>query len=193
MLVLARNWWALPLRGLFAVCFGVAALAWPGLTLAVLVVLYGAYALADGLFALIASFSAFGEKGWEEPWWALILEGIAGISVGVLAFAWPGITALALVYLIAAWSVATGVFEIVAAMQLRSELPGEWVLGLCGLLSILFGATLAIAPESGALALVWLIGAYAILFGSLLLTLAFRLRSQARQVTAAIESSPPPV
>jgi uncharacterized membrane protein HdeD (DUF308 family) len=152
------------------------------MTLTVLILLFGAYALSDGVIALIASFSSFTARGWEEPWWALTFEGSAGIVVGVLAFAWPEITALALVYLIAAWSVSTGVFEILAAARLRSEVPGEWMLGLCGILSILFGVTLAIAPEVGALALVWLIGTYAVFFGILLLTLAFRLRGRARQI-----------
>lgn len=190
--VLARSWWALALRGLCALVFGVAALAWPGLTLAVLVLLYGAYALADGLLALIASFSTFSNKGWEDPWWALIFEGIAGIAAGVLSIALPGITAMALVYPIAAWSVATGVFEIVGAVQLRNEVPGERMLGSCGVLSIVFGVGLAIAPENGGQFLGWLIGAYAVLFGILLMTLAFRLRRRANQIPAAVESYSPP-
>jgi len=177
VIVLARNWWALALRGLFAVLFGIAAFAWPGITLGALVLLYGAYAFVDGVFALAAALAG-GTEG--RPWWALLLEGLFGIAVGIMTIFWPGITALALLYLIAAWAVVTGVFEIVAAIRLRSEIRGEWLLALSGVLSVLFGLALVINPGAGALAMVWLIGAYAIVFGVLMIVLGFRLRSWSR-------------
>jgi uncharacterized membrane protein HdeD (DUF308 family) len=178
VVVLARNWWALALRGLAAVLFGIMAFAWPGMTLGVLVLLYGAYALVDGVLAIIAAVAG---RTSGMPWWALLLEGVLGITVGILTFAWPGITALVLLYLIAAWAVATGVFEVVAAIRLRREIRGEWLLALSGIISVLFGVALVINPVGGALAVVWLIGAYAIAFGVLLIALGFRLRGAAKK------------
>jgi uncharacterized membrane protein HdeD (DUF308 family) len=180
VIVLARNWWALVLRGLFAVLFGIMALAWPGITLGALVLLYGAYALADGVFAIAAVMA--GRTG-GRPWWSLLVEGLVGIAVGIMTFAWPGITALVLLYLIAAWAFVTGIFEIVAAIRLREEIRGEWLLALSGILSILFGLALVVYPGAGALAVVWLIGAYAIAFGALLIALGFRLWSWSRRET----------
>ncbi len=174
---LARNWWALALRGVFGVIFGVLAFAWPGITLAALVILYGAYAMADGIFAIAAAITG---RPVGAPWWALLLEGLLGIAVGIMTFAWPGITALVLLYLIAGWAMATGVLEIAAAIRLRREVRGEWILAVSGVLSILFGILLVINPGAGALAVVWLIGGYAVVFGSLLIALGFRLRSLAK-------------
>ncbi len=178
MEVLARNWWALALRGLFAVLFGLLAFAWPGVTLAALVILFGAYALVDGIFALIAAVRA---AEAHERWWLFVIEGLAGIAAGLLTFMWPGITALVLLYLIAWWAVITGVLEIAAAIRLRKEISGEWALVLGGVASVIFGFLLLLRPGVGALAVVWLIGIYALLFGALLLTLAFRLRGHSGQ------------
>jgi uncharacterized membrane protein HdeD (DUF308 family) len=183
--VLARNWWALALRGLFAILFGIAAFAWPGITLGALVLLYGAYALIDGVFAVAEAVVGRTEG---LPWWALLLEGVAGIAVGVLTFAWPGITAIVLLYLIAAWAVVTGAFEIAAAIRLRREIRGEWLLALSGVLSIAFGVALVVNPGAGALAVIWLIGAYAIAFGALMLALAFRLRGVAKRLSSVTGS-----
>jgi uncharacterized membrane protein HdeD (DUF308 family) len=191
---LARNWWALVLRGLFAVLFGIAAFALPGITLGALVLLYGAFALVDGIFA-VTSVMVGRPRGM--PWWTVLVEGLFGIAVGVITFLWPGITALALLYLIAAWAVVTGVLEIVAAIRLREEIEGEWLMVLSGILSVLFGVALVVYPGAGALAVVWLIGAYAIAFGVLLIALAFRLRNWSRtavspsreQTTAEARSS----
>jgi uncharacterized membrane protein HdeD (DUF308 family) len=175
--VLARNWWALALRGLAAILFGVLAFAWPGITLFVLVLFFGAYMLVDGIFAIVAAVRAAGE---EDRWWLLLIEGILGVLAGLVAFFWPGLTALALLYFIAAWAIVTGIMEIVAAIRLRQEIEGEWALGLSGLLSVIFGILLVVLPApAGLLSLVWLVGAYAVATGVLLLILAFRVRNEA--------------
>jgi uncharacterized membrane protein HdeD (DUF308 family) len=174
---LGRNWWALALRGVAAILFGVLAFAWPGITLFVLVLFFGAYMLVDGIFAIVAAVRAAGE---EDRWWLLLIEGILGVLAGLVAFFWPGLTALALLYFIAAWAIVTGIMEIVAAVRLRQEIEGEWALGLSGLLSVIFGVLLVVLPApAGLLSLVWLIGAYAVATGVLLLILAFRVRSEA--------------
>lgn len=170
----ARNWWMLALRGLIAILFGLATFVWPGITLFVLVLLFGAYAFVDGIFALVAAFS---DRAGKQRWWVLLLEGLAGIAAGILTFLWPGMTAFVLLYLIAAWAVVTGVLEIAAAIRLRQEIEGEWLLALGGVASIIFGILLAIWPGTGALAVVWLIGSYALVFGVVMLLLAFRLRN----------------
>jgi uncharacterized membrane protein HdeD (DUF308 family) len=180
VIILARNWWALALRGLCAVLFGIAAFALPGITLGALVLLYGAFALVDGIFNVATALVG---RTHGLPWWAMLVEGLFGIAVGV-TFIWPGITALALLYLIAAWAFVTGVLEIAAAVRLRKEIQGEWLLASGGILSILFGLLLVINPGAGALAIVWLIGGYAIAFGVLLLVLGFRLRSWLQQALA---------
>ena len=179
--VLARNWWALALRGLFAVVFGLLAFALPGPTLVALVILFGAYSLVDGIFALVAAVRA---AEAHERWWLFVLEGIAGIAAGLITFMWPGITALVLLYLIAWWALITGIFEIAAAIRLRKEITGEWVLALGGVASVIFGLILLFRPGTGALAVVWLIGTYALVFGLLLLLLAFRLRGHSGQKPA---------
>ena len=156
-----------------AILFGIGAFLWPGITLSVLVLMFGAYALVDGIFAIIAGFSARGE---QERWWMMILVGISGIITGILTFMWPGITALVLLYFIAVWAMLSGIFEIAAAVRLRKEIEGEWLLILAGISSVIFGALLVVMPGAGALAGSWTIGSYALLFGILLLVLALRLR-----------------
>lgn len=172
--VYATQWWALLIRGIAALLFGILALVWPGLTLGVLVILFGAYALVDGIFTLVNAFSGRGEM---QRWWMVALEGLAGIIFGLLVFFWPGLSALVLLYFIAAWAVITGVLEIVAAIQLRKEITGEWFLVLAGVASIVFGVIAFIAPGAGALALITYIAAFAIVFGIALILLAFRVRS----------------
>jgi uncharacterized membrane protein HdeD (DUF308 family) len=175
---LARYWWVLALRGALAILFGALVVVWPALAWVVVVASFGAFALLDGVFAIVAAFA-----GGQGRWWALLLEGVLGISAGVLTILWPGITQLALLFFIAYWAIATGVFEIVAAIRLRKVIEGEWALALSGFLSVLFGVALVILPGPGALAVAWLIAGYSLAFGVLMLVLAFRLRSFARQIS----------
>lgn len=171
----SRNYrWLMGIRGILAVLFGLAAIVWPRLTLFVLVILFGAYALVNGVIAVIVSLQ---ESRNFRHWWVLLLEGLAGIAVGVLTFIWPAITALALLYLIAAWAIVTGVFEIAAAFSGWLPLAMEWTLALAGVLSVLFGVLLAILPGVGLLSLVWLIGLYAIVFGVVLIIRAIQFRT----------------
>jgi uncharacterized membrane protein HdeD (DUF308 family) len=181
---LGRYWWAIALRGVVAIIFGILAFAWPGLTISVLVLIWGAFALVDGILTGIAGFQAQGGTRW-----ALLFEGLVGIAAGVLTFVWPGLTALVLLYIIAAWALVTGVLEIIAAIRLRQVIDNEWMMVLSGVASVLFGIALVVNPTVGALAVAWLIGAYAIVIGVLMLVLAFRLRGmndqQSSQAAAA--------
>ena len=169
---LSQSWWTLVLRGLAAVLFGILAYIWPDLTFTVLVLLFGAYALWDGVFALVSAFRAQGDRRWP-----LILEGLVGIAAGLVTFFWPGAATLAILTVIAAWAIITGVFEIIGAIRLREEIEGEWLLLLSGLLSVLFGIALVVWPVAGLVAVTWMIGFYAIMFGILLMVLGFRLRN----------------
>jgi uncharacterized membrane protein HdeD (DUF308 family) len=181
---LAQNWWAIVLRGVCAVLFGVGAFAWPGITLAVLVLLYGAYALIEGVLGV--AWALVGRHAGSFPW-GVLLAGLAGVAVGVVTFLYPGITALALLYLIAAWAIIRGLFEIIAAIHLRKELDNEWLLALSGLLSVALGVLLVAAPGAGALAVLWWIGAFAIVFGVLTIALGFRLKGvKDRLATAGV-------
>jgi uncharacterized membrane protein HdeD (DUF308 family) len=172
--ILSRNWWVLLLRGLAAIAFGVLAWLQPGISLAALVLLFGAYAMADGILGV---WTAIAGRSEHEHWWVLLLWGLLSIGVGILTFLAPGITALALLFYIAAWAIATGVLEIVAAIRLRKEIEGEWLLILGGLASVAFGFVLMLRPGVGALTLLWLIATYAIVFGILLVLLAFKVRT----------------
>jgi uncharacterized membrane protein HdeD (DUF308 family) len=173
---LARKWWIVLLRGVAGVIFGLATFFAPGISLAMLVLVFGAYAFADGILAII---SAIPRRG-EDRWWLLLLDGLMGTAVGVATFLWFQITALALLYLIAAWALVTGGFEIAAAIRLRKVITGEWLLVLSGIASVALGVLLILFPGPGALALVLWIGAYALVSGALLIALGFRLRSWAR-------------
>jgi uncharacterized membrane protein HdeD (DUF308 family) len=170
--ILSRGWWLLLLRGLAAIAFGVLTWSQPGISLAVLVLFFGAYSLVDGILGI---WTAVAGRVHHEHWWVLLLEGLLG--VGVLTFFAPGVAAIALLFYIAIWAIGTGVLEIVAAVRLRKEIDGEWMLILAGLASVVFGALLMAQPGAGALALIWLIGSYAIVFGVLLVLLAFKARS----------------
>jgi uncharacterized membrane protein HdeD (DUF308 family) len=174
MNVLARNWGWVALRGVAALIFGALTLANPAISLATLILLYGAYAVADGIFTIV---SAVANRRGEAHWIALILGGVLSVAAGLVAFLLPGITALVLLYWIAVWAIVTGAAEVATAIRLRKVLTGEWLLVLAGLLSILFGVLLFARPGAGALAVVLWIGAYAVVFGIVLIALAFRLRS----------------
>jgi uncharacterized membrane protein HdeD (DUF308 family) len=179
---LAKCWWVLLLRGIAAILFGVLAFVWPGLTLVTLVLLYGAFALVDGVLSLIAAFTGAAKP---VPTWWLVVVGLLGIAAGVVTFLWPGITAILLVLFIGAWALVHGIFEIIGAIQLRKEIDNEWLLILSGVLSVLFGIVVLIAPGAGALGLIWAIAAYSILFGIMFVALAFRLRSHRHATVAA--------
>jgi uncharacterized membrane protein HdeD (DUF308 family) len=172
----AGHWWALALRGAIAILFGLAALLRPGIALEALILLFGAYALVDGVFAIVGIFG--GTRG-GTPRWLLLIEGVAGILAGLIAFVMPQLTAILLLYLIAAWAVVTGIFEIATAIRLRKEIRGEWAVIAGGILSVLFGVLLAvIGPVAGLFSLIWLIGIYAVAFGIVLLIAGFRVRGE---------------
>lgn len=171
--VLSKFWWSFVVRGGIAILFGIVAILLPDITLEILAILIGAFFLVDGIFSIIASFGA---KSTGERWWGFVLEGLAGVAIGVLTFIWPGMTILALVLLIAAWAFLTGVFEIAAAIKLRQVMRNEWLLALTGVISIIFSILLIISPKAGAVVLVWLLGGYAILFGILLIFLGRKLK-----------------
>jgi uncharacterized membrane protein HdeD (DUF308 family) len=169
---LAKNWWLLLLRGIAAIIFGLLAFAWPGLTLVTLILFYGAFALVDGVLAIAAAITG-GVPG--SRWW-LAIVGLLGIAAGLVTFLTPGLTALVLLFFIAGWAIVTGVFEIIGAIKLRKEIDNEWLLILGGIISVLFGVGMMLAPGAGALALVWVIGAYSVVLGVIFVALAFRLK-----------------
>jgi len=166
---IAVNWWALAIRGVAGILLGIAAFAWTGITLVVLIALFAAYLFIDGVFAIIG--------GARARSWLLIIEGVAGIVVAALAIRLPGLTALALVYLVAAWAIVSGSIELWAAYLLRRVVRNEWLLVLGGIVSVLFGMLLSINPRAGLVTIVWLLGAYMLVFGVLAFALALRLRS----------------
>jgi uncharacterized membrane protein HdeD (DUF308 family) len=174
---LIRNWGWLALRGFLAIVFGALTLFYPGITLVTLVFLFGAYAMVDGVFMIV---SAIANRKTQPRWGTLVFGGILGVAAGVLTYLWPGITALALLAIIAAWAIVMGVVEIAVAIRLRKEITGEWVMVLAGLLAVAFGVLLVIYPATGALAVALWIGAYAVVSGVLLVVLAFRLRNWGR-------------
>jgi uncharacterized membrane protein HdeD (DUF308 family) len=170
--ILARYWWLFLLRGIAAIIFGVLAFIWPGITLVTLVLFWGAFVMVDGVLALAHAIMG-GNMG--SRWW-LALIGVLGLVVGLLTFMAPGVTALVLLWFIATWAIVLGVFQILGAIRLRKEIDNEWTLILGGVLSMLFGLVLLVAPGAGAVALIWVIAAYAILFGVLLVALSLRLK-----------------
>jgi uncharacterized membrane protein HdeD (DUF308 family) len=168
----ARHWWMLVVRGVFALLFGFAAFKWPGRTLATLVLLFGAYAIVDGIISFGQGLAEYGES---KEWWVRLLSGIAGFIVGALTFTWPGLTGLALLYLIAWYAILKGIFEIAAVFALRRVLEKKWLLLLAGIAAIFFGVMMLFNPGAGALAVVWLIGIYATVYGVLLIVAGFQL------------------
>lgn len=172
---LARNWWLLVLRGVLSILFGLVALLWPALTLFALVIMFGVYAIIDGIVAVM---TGLGRAKDSSRWWVFFLEGLVSIGAGVAALVWPSLAALTLVLLIASWAVITGILEIAAAIRLRREINNEWLLGLGGLISVILGVVLFVQPAAGAIAIIWAIAIYAQIFGVLLIALGIRLRSQ---------------
>jgi uncharacterized membrane protein HdeD (DUF308 family) len=171
---LAKNWWLILLRGICAVIFGLLTFAWPGVTLAVLVLFYGAFAFADGVLALVAAV-----MGQPAPRWWLAIVGVLGLAAGLITLMMPGITALILLYCIAFWAIAIGVMQIFGAIRLRKEIDNEWMLIASGIISVLFGLILIVNPGAGAMGVLFVIGVYAVIHGIILITLAMRLRRHA--------------
>jgi uncharacterized membrane protein HdeD (DUF308 family) len=162
-------------RGIVGVVFGLVAFAWPGITIAALVVIFGVYAIIDGVTNLMLGIT---RRTARNRAWVHALQGIVGIAAGVLTFIWPIVTALVLVLFIASWAIVTGIFEIVAAIKLRKEITGEWMLALSGLLSVAFGVLVFAFPGAGAVGIAWVLGAYAMAAGVILIALGVRLRSR---------------
>jgi uncharacterized membrane protein HdeD (DUF308 family) len=173
---LGRNWSWIVLRGVATVLFGLLAFVWPGITLAALVIVWGAYAIVDGVLALMAACRV---RDQGRPFWALLIVGLLGIAAGVVTFLYPGITALVLLLFIAACAVVMGIFQLIAAIRLRKAIQNEWLLGLSGVLSVLFSLLMFLQPGAGALAVIWVVAAYAVVFGALLIWLGFRLKKHA--------------
>ncbi len=172
-IALARNWWALVVRGLAGVAFGVITFVWPGITLLALVFLFAAYAFINGVMSIVGAVTAAAR---DERWLPPVIGGIVGIIASAVAILWPAITVLALVFVIAAWAIITGGFEVAAAIRLRGYVSGEWLLLLGGIASIVFGILVAAVPIAGALVIALWIGAYAFIFGILQIALGIRLR-----------------
>lgn len=178
---LARNWWAVLIRGIAAVVFGILAFFWPAAATLALVILFGAYAFVDGVFALVAAVRA---AEAHERWWVLLLEGLVGLMIAAITFFSPIVTLVALYWVIATWAVLTGILEIVAAVQLRKMIQSEWLLIVSGILSIVFGVLLIVYPMIGVLTVIYLIGAYALIFGVMLIGFSLRLRAINQKASA---------
>lgn len=175
---LARNWWTLALRGIFAIIFGLAALFWTEFTLPILVFFFAIFALGGGILLAIAAFKYI--KNIHG--WFLLIEGVIGITAGFMPFVWPDITALVLLYVTATWAILTGIFEIITANYVRREVKNEWLLVGSGIASIVFGILLVIWPLAEAMNIIWIIAAYAIVFGALMLVFALRIRTWGEQL-----------
>ena len=169
----AHHWWVAVLRGVLAIAFGLAAFVWPGLTLATLIALFGAYALVDGIVTLGLGFFGLGSN---ERRGATVLSGALGVLAGIVTFAQPAAAAFGLLYVIAAWAMISGVLQVAAAVQLRNVISDEWLMGLGGALSVVFGILLLAAPASGVLTLVFLFGYFAISAGITHIGFGLRLR-----------------
>lgn len=186
--MLARNWGWVVLRGVVAILFGLLTIFSPAISLAVLVLFFGAFALVDGVSMVVAAIT---KRQGEPRWGALLVSGLLGIVLGLITLLWPGITAMVLIVLIAVWALLIGISSIVVAIRLRKEIAGEWRLIVAGALAVIFGLVLLVAPGAGALGMVIVIGIYALVWGILLVTLGLRLRGWARAIDAA--TAPPTV
>lgn len=184
--VFSALWWIVLLRGLIGIAFGLFALFSPGATLAVLVAFFAAWVLVDGIFTLIHALRARRES---KNWWLFLIEGVLGVAIGVLAWNAPGITALILLFYVAVWAIMSGVSRIGLAIRLRDEIQGELWLALGGVASILFGFLLIARPGAGALAVLWLIGLFALVNGLLLVLFAFKAKSLVKKVGEAVKEA----
>jgi uncharacterized membrane protein HdeD (DUF308 family) len=184
---MARNWGVILARGIVAVLLGVAVLVWPSAAATTLVYLWGAYAVADGVMSLIMAFQSWPAMSNR---WIMGLQGVVGIVAGIIAFVWPGMTAVALIYVVAFWAIFIGILEVIAAVELRKELTGEFWLGLSGVLSVVFGVLLFIYPSSGLLSLMWLLGIYAIVDGVSRIVLSLQLRGAISQGSTPQQMQP---
>ena len=173
---MAEHWWVVLLRGILAILFGVLAYAWPGLTILILVTIWGAYAFVDGVFGVVA--------GIRGKWTSLVVLGLLGIAVGVVAFLWPGLTAVTLLWILAFWAIAAGVMQIAAAIRLRQEVEGEWLWVLSGILTVGLGVLFFLYPGAGILSVTWLVAALAIVWGILLVMLSFKLKGMKGKLAA---------
>ena len=178
---LTRNWWVLLLRGLAAIVFGVLAFTSPGATLEALVLVYGIYAVFDGVVSLVAGIGGAAGGGSR---WMLILSGVVGVAAGGVAFAWPGLTATVLTYIIGFWAIVIGVLQTASAIELRGQTSGGWMVGLSGLISVLFGIVALVYPGTGALAIVYTVGIYALLNGAAMVAAGFMLLNARNRVPA---------
>jgi uncharacterized membrane protein HdeD (DUF308 family) len=183
--ILSRYWWMTLLRGVLWILFGIVVFTRPGITLAALTLLFGAFVLADGVGNVV---TAFGGRQEHENWWLLLLVGLLGIGVGLLSLMNPALTALALLFYIAIWAISTGVLQIVAAIRLRREIEGEFWLILGGLASVAFGLLVVARPGAGALSVLWLIGTYAIVLGIALVLLSLKARGFAARLAGALKA-----
>jgi uncharacterized membrane protein HdeD (DUF308 family) len=173
MTSLTRNWWLVVLRGVLAILFGLTAIFWPGLTFLVLILMFGIYAMADGVFAMLTGVVS---SKYSPRWWVFLLEGVISFAAGLIAIVRPGLAAFALIAVIAAWAILTGILEIAAAIRLRREITNEWMLAFAGFVSIVLGVLLFFQPAAGGLVITLMIGAYALIFGIVLVILGLRLR-----------------
>lgn len=170
--VLIRNWWVVVLRGIATLLFGLAALTMPGITLAALILLFGIYSLADGIFAVISVM----RKRFGSYWWGVLLQGVVGIGIGIFTLIWPDITAVSLLYVVAVWAIAGGIFQIIGAVRLRKVINNEWLLAAVGILTVALGLLLIARPVAGILAAIFWIGVYAVMAGVLTAALGVKMR-----------------
>ena len=167
-------WWLLALRGLFAILFGIVILAWPALTIEILVIIYGVFALVGGILSMIIGLFSIGKN---SNWWLMFLEGVLGFIVGGIVLKWPAMSLLLLIIIIALWAIISGIAQIITAFFVRQQIKNEWLMALSGLISLLFGLLLFSWPISGIIVLSWLIGFYALLLGIFLIVFGFQIKT----------------
>jgi uncharacterized membrane protein HdeD (DUF308 family) len=172
-----KRWWVLMARGLAAIALGICAIVWPGISLLSLVFVFGTFTIIDGIAAIVLGFRGEADG---TVWWTMVTLGVLALAAGITAFAWPGLTLLILATIIAISAIVRGTFEIYAAIALRKELDDEWILGLSGLMSVIFGGLIMFRPNAGLIAITLLIGAYMLALGIFAVALSLRLRMMGR-------------